>query len=325
MFVKRRSGFTLIELLVVIAIIAILIGLLLPAVQKVRDAAARTKCQNNLKQIGLACHNYNDTLNTLPPGVTRSGGNPRLFEYWSWLARLMPFVEQDNLYRQADTWQRTTGSYINGTPPYYWWPWGGFWLNPPTPPGNPALGTIVNIYTCPADGRTLQIWNDTGDHLTIAFTSYLGVAGASGDFNNISANKQLLGMFYYRSSMRLTDVTDGLSNTLMAGERPPSADLYYGWWFAGAGWDGSGVGDVVLGSTELGYAASLGCPASKVGLQQGRVNDPCDQVHFWSLHAGGANFVRGDGSVRMIPYYANKVFPPLCTAQNGEIQSSDDF
>ncbi len=158
--------------------------------------------------------------------------------------------------------------------------------------------------------------------------------GITGDFTAIGATPKVnLGMFYYKSQMRLLDVTDGLSNTLMAGERPPSLDLEYGWWFAGAGWDGSGVGDVVLGSNEARYAAAMGCPASKATYQPGRIQDPCDQVHFWSLHAGGTNFARGDGSVRMLPYIIGPkvaqngvlIFPALCTAQGGEIVPTDDF
>jgi prepilin-type N-terminal cleavage/methylation domain-containing protein/prepilin-type processing-associated H-X9-DG protein len=322
-----RNGFTLIELLVVIAIIAILIGLLLPAVQKVRDAANRMYCQNNLKQIGLACHNFNDTMGSLPPGVSRSGGSPRVYEYWSWLAHILPYIEQDNVYREADTWMRTGDYYLTAQPNYFWWPWGDFWANFATAQPNPALGRLIKTYQCPGDSRTLRY--ETLDNMKVAFTAYLGVSGVSHTSASSPLGRDMSGLIVWRTSypksgggIKVTDATDGLSNTALAGERPPSQDLWYGWWFAGAGYDGSGTGDVLLGARELEYAQSIGCSANpKLGLQPGRLTDNCDQSHFWSVHSGGSNFLMGDGSARFVPYGADIILPQMFTKDGGEVYS----
>jgi prepilin-type processing-associated H-X9-DG protein len=183
------------------------------------------------------------------------------------------------------------------------------------------------LWQCPADHRSELVTPlefAAGYNVPVAFTAYLGVSGISGD---LQGGRE--GVLAFNATRRMADITDGTSNTLLVGERPPSADLFFGWWFAGAGYDeivggsetdrqSSGTGDVVLGARETRYAASMGCPAGKVGLQPGKLTEKCDQVHFWSMHAGGANFVLADGSVRFLSYSADAVLPALCTRNGGE-------
>jgi prepilin-type N-terminal cleavage/methylation domain-containing protein/prepilin-type processing-associated H-X9-DG protein len=346
---NRRAAFTLIELLVVIAIIGMLCALLLGAVQQSRDTARRLECSNHLKQIGLAFHHFHDLNKKLPAGVDSDGvsyiSSPNDYKtgaafphnYWSWMAQILPYVEQNTMWNQADNWSR--GGQLADL---QWWPYGGFWFTPPTPP-NPTGGEVVSIYTCPGDGRTLQAdyadFFGTGDPISIAFGSYVGVTGSDDPAFGATVGPQTglppalnvgstnnNGVLFFRSAVPFAEIRDGLSCTLIVGERPPSADLSYGWWFAGGGWDGSGTGDVLLGARSYQYAASLGCAASNVGFQPGSTPESvCDQVHFWSMHAGGANFLACDGSVHFLRYPANDVLMQLATRHGGEVAPIPDF
>jgi prepilin-type N-terminal cleavage/methylation domain-containing protein/prepilin-type processing-associated H-X9-DG protein len=306
---SHRPGFTLIELLVVIGIIAILMALLLPAVQKVREAASRTECVNNLKQMALGCHLFHDQYKKFPAGNTPFGAP---LYCWSWQAQILPYVDQPGIYQQALTFASSIDAYEYDTPP------------------NPAIAVQVAQFTCPSDARPLSI--SYVDGCTIAFTSYLGVSGQTADATPPApATAARDGIFFYNSRVRLLDITDGASNTLLIGERPPSADLLFGWWFAGGGYDYTcAAGDNILGVREYNYARQaiewsaaagitpLTCADAYVNFQPGTIRDPCDQLHFWSMHPGGANFALADGSVRFLGYTSDPLMPALASRAGGE-------
>ncbi len=295
-----RRGFTLVELLVVIAIIAILVGLLLPAVQKVREAAARTKCQNNLKQLGLALHNYHDANQSLPPGLSVRADNGR-FPYLGWTARLLPFVEQDPLWGQAQAAFASDPDPLNfyGHPDHF-----------------PVLGTVVAAFTCPSDpGAATQA--DKG-LVRVTFTSYLGVGGT--DF----ATRD--GVLFLDSAVRLTHISDGTSQTLAVGERPPSADRSFGWWYRGWGQNKDGSAEMLLGVREQNALTARypTCPPGPYHFAPGKFDDQCAMFHFWSPHSGGANFLFADGSVHFLNYSADAVLPALATRAGGEAVTIPD-
>jgi prepilin-type N-terminal cleavage/methylation domain-containing protein/prepilin-type processing-associated H-X9-DG protein len=283
---RRRGAFTLTELLVTLAITAVLLGLLLAAVQQVRAAAARAQCLNNLHQIGLALHGYHDSYNSFPPGV-RFAGDP--FPGMAWTARLLPYLEQSALWEQSrDAYARERD-----------------FASPPHP-----LGLVVKAFACPSDPRS----GSPGDYhgLRVGFTDYLGVEGVSVFRRN--------GVLYLDSHVRFADITDGTSTTLMVGERPPSADAFFGWWYAGDGQAADGSGDSVLGVLERNVSPlTRQCPDGPYAFGPGSSGNQCDMFHFWSFHPGGAHFLFADGSVHFVPYSAASSLKALATRSGGEV------
>ncbi len=296
---RPAKGATLIEILVVLAIIAVLLGLLLPAVQSARRAAARIGCANNLRQIGLALHQYHGDRDRLPPAVdTRTGGD--VYRFLSWHARLLPYVEQGDLWRLTENAFRANPDVL-ADPPHV------------------GLTTLLKVYQCPADGRVDSVqthipWQPVSPPQVIyrvALTSYLGVSGT-----NLQTRD---GVLFHQSSVRLLDIRDGTSNTLAVGERPPPPDFRYGWWYGGGGQGYSGSLDSHLGTREINRAFNNDCPDGPYRFESASVNDVCAHYHFWSLHPGGAHFLFADGSVRFLDYAADGVLPALGTRAGGEV------
>lgn len=288
---SRREGASLIELMVVVGILGLLVGLLLPAVQSVRGAAARASCQNNMKQVALALQNYHATHGHFPPG--RPGGGIDLAKHSSvtWMALILAEMDRGDLSGRTDTALKI--AYAN---PY---------MNPP----HVGLSTPIKSYICPSDDRLLSPLTDQ-DGILAAYTSYVGVhGGARAD--------GVMGMF---PPTRIADITDGTSCTVMLAERPPPATLQAGKWYTWV--NPRGVWGNLYGPDENLYSLSSLIPGDRcIGefrFGPGRLDHPCDRYHFWSLHSGGANFAFADGSVRFLSYAADSVMPPLSTRAGGE-------
>ncbi|MER3417268.1 MAG: prepilin-type cleavage/methylation domain-containing protein [Chloroflexota bacterium] len=290
-----RAAITLIELLVVIGIVAVLMGLLLSATQRVREAAHRTTCANNLRQIGLALHQYHTAHRVLPPGFTALTSRQR-YPGMTFLVRILPFIEQDVLWRYTIAAYEATQR-ASQNPPHI-----GFALP-------------IRVYSCPSDGRA-DFPQLTRFNITAALTNYVGVLGTAYD--------QTDGILYINSRVRLQDIRDGTSQTVMVGERPPTGDHWFGWWYTGFGQRGSGSVDMLLGARErnAGDRPFINhCPRGPYSFGPGRLEEICDAFHFWSFHPHGAHFLFADGSTRFLGYAADAVLPALATRSGGEVVS----
>jgi prepilin-type N-terminal cleavage/methylation domain-containing protein/prepilin-type processing-associated H-X9-DG protein len=325
-FSPARSGFTLIELLVVIAIIAILIGLLLPAVQKVREAASRMSCSNNLKQLGIAMHTFNDTYDRLPPGCANdvapfgNGGNG-----WgsSWKVYILPYIEQDNIHRQ---WQFNNNSgYVNGT--------------------NMTLvnNFTIKTYRCPSSPMPAFYTSSGNNGAILMFTSYTGVAGTTLDpvvgsnfccngSGNINTSG---GTLFAGSKVNLLGISDGTSNTIIVGEQSdhvrnaanqPVVPGYGAMTSQGPhGWTmgaGGGFGDRMFNTSVVRWEINRRGLATNGsdGAVNGVNENTGANIPFSSGHTGGAMMLFGDGGVRFQQSSTSlQMLQWLCTRAGGEI------
>jgi prepilin-type N-terminal cleavage/methylation domain-containing protein/prepilin-type processing-associated H-X9-DG protein len=298
---KLKSAFTLIEILVAIVVIGILIAMLFPAVQMVREAGRRTACSNNVRQLALGLMNFEANHGQLPMGLRSFeglGGSSSAAQYgMSWITRILPFIEQNAM------WENAVEDYRLSPIPFR---------------NHRGMQTVLPAVSCPSDSATSELqWTHEGR--LVALTDYLGVNG-----KNFQSRD---GVFTYDEPIRLAEIGDGQSNTLLIGERPPSPDFWYGWWYA-TGSGSQSTGDVTLGVAELNPAHVPGgqgigtylldCPPGPFNYVAGR-NEQCDALHFWSNHSGGANFAMADGSVRLISYsIGDTVMQALATRAGGE-------
>ena len=307
----RRRGFTLIELLVVIAIIAVLIALLLPAVQASREAARRSQCLNNLKQVGLALHNYHDAVGAFPPGyIARPAlDGDNIGTGWGWAAMILPQVEQSALFNSIN-----------------------FSLGIEVPANRTSRLTQVGTFACPSDATYMPQFTVVDDSTSstalgspicdVASSDYVGCFG-TGDVSDFPGRDRGEGLFFRNRSIRIAEIIDGTSQTIAVGEKSQN--------LARATWTGA-VTRAAVPITQLQAEGGLSPEGggalvlAHAGELDGPNSRPAHADQFWSRHPGGCNFTFADGSVRFIKEKRPLViFRALATRQGGEVISADSY
>jgi len=336
---RCRRGFTLIELLVVIAIIGVLVSLLLPAVQSAREAARRSQCMNNLKQMGLALHNYEGVHGGYPPpkiysgSCNQSNAGQGLVLNTTGFTMMLPFLEQQQMANAYNFSQASSGS--------------AWQVSTSNGPGNTVLignplvnttitGSLVSVFACPSD-ETPRVENETGtgaySRQEARRSNYFFSTGIYTDYDcpgitRIKPNKAYQGAFYNDLSVSPKDVRDGLSNTMMIGEsvQEHTASQYGPYWASGTHTAVHGRTIPIYGGTS--YPDWLpNAPASALTL--GTATNPAKLTYAWvfsSRHPGGVLVLMGDGTVKFIKNTINaNTWASLATIKNSEVISGESL
>lgn len=296
----RRKAVSLVEVLVVIAIISLLILLALPAIQKVRSAADRVHCSANLRQIGIALQHRQASHGKFAISPV-SGGKQR---FLGWMVHLLPELEHEAMYSKAvQDLEKSPDTSSDNT--------------------HSGLSTIIPHFICASDSR-LRSPSTIDGIFTVAYTSYIGILNVQ-----MWETHRFLTAPLGMRNPSLALIRDGTSNTAMVSERPPpnnpihAGSWYTGYYYSGNPYRCEGPHSCMdLGPDAVKPVTLTGCQekcAIRNYLGPGRLDNPCDRFHLWSLHGPGANFLFADGSVRFLGYSADAIIPRLFSVDGGEI------